>query len=90
MIMATAKSMYVKWIHEGKVYTGDFCTAQGECRCLCISFGDSSDTFTAGIVQQLGDTGSALATLVRVSIVVDPCQTDLIMLLPRPSPSTLL
>jgi len=44
MIMATAKSMYVKWIHEGKVYTGDFCTAQG-------------------IVQQLGDTGSALATL---------------------------
>jgi len=36
--------LYVKWIQEGKVYTGSFCTVQG-------------------IMQQLGDTGSALATL---------------------------
>jgi len=28
--MSVAKSMYVKWIHDGKVYTGSFCTAQGK------------------------------------------------------------
>jgi hypothetical protein len=44
IIMALAKVIYIKWVHEGKVYTGRFCTVQG-------------------VVQQLGDTGSALATL---------------------------
>jgi len=44
LIAAVSKAIYIKWIREGKVYTGHFCTVQGA-------------------VQQLGDTGSALATL---------------------------
>jgi len=43
-VMALGRVIDVKWIHEGMVYIGDFCTVQG-------------------IVQQLGETGSALATL---------------------------
>jgi len=44
LVMALGKVIYIKWIYEGKVYTGVFCSVQGA-------------------VQQLGDTGSALATL---------------------------
>ncbi|KIM72178.1 hypothetical protein PILCRDRAFT_93565 [Piloderma croceum F 1598] len=42
--MALGEVIHVKWICEGKVYTGGLCTVQG-------------------IMRQLGDTGSALATL---------------------------
>ncbi|KIM80581.1 hypothetical protein PILCRDRAFT_526797 [Piloderma croceum F 1598] len=44
IIMALGRVTDVKWIHEGKVYVGGFCTAQG-------------------VLQQIGETGSALATL---------------------------
>jgi len=44
-IMALGNMADIKWIGEGKLYTGGFCTTQG-------------------ILLQLGDTGSALATLV--------------------------
>ncbi|KIM74393.1 hypothetical protein PILCRDRAFT_828227 [Piloderma croceum F 1598] len=44
LIMASGRVIDTKWIHEGKVYTGNICTVQGS-------------------VQQLGETGSALATL---------------------------
>jgi len=43
IIMALGRVVDIKWIHEAKLYTGGFCTAQG-------------------IIQQLGETGSALAT----------------------------
>ncbi|KIM75979.1 hypothetical protein PILCRDRAFT_826830 [Piloderma croceum F 1598] len=44
LVAAIGKTIFVKWLHEGKVYTGGFCTAQG-------------------VLMQLGDAGSALATL---------------------------
>ena len=65
LIMALGKVLYVKWIHEGKVYTGSFCTAQGKSQYSSIWFGPRTIIFV-GIVQQLGDTGSALATLVNI------------------------
>jgi len=44
LVAAIGKVTFVKWLREGKVYTGGFCTAQG-------------------VIVQLGDAGSALATL---------------------------
>jgi len=44
LIQAIGAVLDVKWAHEGKVYTGGYCTAQGA-------------------IQQLGETGVALATL---------------------------
>jgi hypothetical protein len=66
--MALAKVIYVKWVHEGKVYTGDFCTAQGKSARSFVSLEELTNIFVAGILQQLGDTGSALATLVDITI----------------------
>ena len=60
--MAVGRTIDVKWIHEGKLYTGDFCTAQG--KFLHEPFAKSLNSFVTGAVQQLGETGSALATLV--------------------------
>jgi len=44
LIQALGAVLDIKWVHEGKVYTGSYCTAQGA-------------------IQQLGETGVALATL---------------------------
>lgn len=44
LLQAMGAVLDVKWVNEGKVYTGGYCTAQG-------------------IVQQLGETGVAMATL---------------------------
>ncbi|KAF5385891.1 hypothetical protein D9615_002585 [Tricholomella constricta] len=43
-IQALGAVMDIKWIHEGKVEIGNFCTAQG-------------------VIQQLGETGVAITTL---------------------------
>jgi hypothetical protein len=61
--MALAKVLYVKWIHEAKVYTGGYCTAQG--KAIVQVPQKLSNASIVGILQQLGDTGSALTTLVR-------------------------
>ena len=68
--MALGRVIDVKWIHEGKVYIGDFCTAQGKSDYFPTNRAEKyqSILFLAGIVQQLGETGSALATLVRIMI----------------------
>ena len=46
-IQAMGTVLDVKWVNEGVVYTGMYCTAQGT-------------------IQQLGETGVAIATLVRI------------------------
>ncbi|THH21357.1 hypothetical protein EW146_g174 [Bondarzewia mesenterica] len=45
MLQAIGYVLNIKWVHEGMVQTGSFCTAQG-------------------ILQQLGETGVAIITLV--------------------------
>ena len=47
LIQAVGTVLDVKWVNEGMVYTGTYCTAQGT-------------------IQQLGETGVAIATLVRI------------------------
>jgi hypothetical protein len=32
--MSLAMSMNIKWVHDGKVFEGSFCTAQGKCDLL--------------------------------------------------------
>ncbi|KAF7972377.1 hypothetical protein HWV62_18086 [Athelia sp. TMB] len=44
LIMAMGHVLDIRWINEGKIYVGGYCTAQGT-------------------LQQIGETGSALATL---------------------------
>ena len=66
--MAVAKVIYIKWVYKGKVYTGGYCTAQGMSSHSLIWFEKVTNIFGAGIVQQLGDTGSALATLVGICV----------------------
>lgn len=45
IIMALGRVTSIKWVQEGKVYQGSYCTAQG-------------------IIQQIGETGSAMVTSV--------------------------
>ncbi|KIM88402.1 hypothetical protein PILCRDRAFT_256026 [Piloderma croceum F 1598] len=52
--MSLGRVTDIKWIYQGKVQTGGFCTAQG-------------------VIQQLGETGSALTTLtiaIHIFVVV--------------------
>jgi hypothetical protein len=66
--MSLAKAMNVKWVHDGKVYTGGFCTAQGKSDSSHMSLGYHSNICAIGILQQAGDTGSALAILACIDI----------------------
>jgi len=45
IIMALGRVTNIKWVHEGKIFQGNYCTAQG-------------------VIQQFGETGSAMVTLV--------------------------
>lgn len=55
--------MDIKWIKDGKVEIGGFCTAQGK---LIICYVIRSSYFSrAGVIQQLGETGVAITTLVN-------------------------
>jgi len=45
IIMALGKVTNIKWIHDGRIFPGSYCTAQG-------------------VIQQLGETGSAIVTTV--------------------------
>jgi hypothetical protein len=48
LVQALGAVMDVKWVNDGKVEIGNFCTAQG-------------------VIQQLGETGVAITTLVRAN-----------------------
>jgi len=45
IVMALGRITNIKWVHDGKVFQGNYCTAQG-------------------IIQQFGETGSAMVTMV--------------------------
>ena len=65
IIMALGRVVDIKWIREAKVYVGGFCTAQGKSDYFhTILVWESSNA--TGVIQQLGETGSALATLVSM------------------------
>jgi hypothetical protein len=66
--MALGKVVHVKWIREGKVYMGGLCTAQGQYVSPFMSIREPTNICSAGIIQQVGETGSALATLVDISV----------------------
>ena len=85
--MAMGRTIDVKWIHEGKLYAGDFCTAQG--KFLHEPFPKSFNSFVTGAVQQLGETGSALATLVGTFVLFYLSESDSTPVSQRPSPSIL-
>ena len=57
LIQAVGIVLHVKWVNEGMVYIGAYCTAEGT-------------------IQQLGETGVAIATLVRISY--QPIQRSLL------------
>jgi len=54
--------MSLRWVHEGKVESGEFCNAQGQLWLCVVDF--SCIKSITGIVQQLGETGVAMTTLV--------------------------
>jgi hypothetical protein len=62
----------MKWVIEGKVNVGTFCTTQGMTNgyllwtVLCL-------TVPLGILQQLGATSVALATLVSILVSRSDC-----------------
>jgi hypothetical protein len=57
--------MDLKWVVARQSETGSFCTAQGMFRYSAINEGPSDGfTYPAGVLQQIGETGVALATLV--------------------------
>jgi len=45
IVMALGRITSIRWVHEGKVFQGSYCTAQG-------------------VIQQFGETGSAMVTMV--------------------------
>ena len=57
--------MSARWIHDGVVKAGPYCTAQGM---LYSSYVQSTSMFTrslcSGVIQQLGETSVGLATMV--------------------------
>jgi len=60
--------MSIRWVHEGKVESGEFCIAQGQLWLRVVDF--SFINFITGVVQQLGETGVAMTTLVSAPIFI--------------------
>jgi hypothetical protein len=64
-IQALGAVVNVKWVNEGKVFIGPYCTAQG----LPQPLRNVQYAFlwlaTLGVIQQLGETVVAITTLVR-------------------------
>lgn len=58
--------MDVKWINDGRVEIGNFCTAQGKLLVVALNLRPLNMTLQIGVIQQLGETGVAMTTLVRI------------------------
>jgi hypothetical protein len=65
-VQALGAVMDIKWIKDGKVEIGTFCTAQG--KSLHAKQPQLGSSNCPGVIQQLGETGVAMTTLVRFSI----------------------
>jgi hypothetical protein len=82
--MSLGRVTDIRWIHQGKVQTGKFCTAQGKSseffhKVIWIP----PNPFFPGVIQQLGETGSALTTLVRINVYFSDNQPSLLFLLSK-------
>ena len=59
--MALGRITNIKWIHNGKIVSGSYCTAQGKYMHIIRRI---DENVWIGILQQLGETGSAMVTTV--------------------------
>ena len=66
--MAMGHVLDIRWINEGKIYVGGYCTAQGTFIHAVTILNCLPCSRPLGTLQQIGETGSALATLVRSDI----------------------
>jgi hypothetical protein len=62
MIQAVGAALSIRWLHVGEVVVGEFCTAQGA---VYIGYLNSASAQSdAGAIQQLGETSTAMMTIV--------------------------
>ena len=57
--MALGSITNIKWIGDGKIFDGSYCTAQGKLTHIICSIGEND---WIGTLQQFGETGSAMVT----------------------------
>jgi hypothetical protein len=72
LIQAGGMAMDAKWVNDGKVQTGTYCTAQGTI-CLFSGLVRVCQFILQGVLHQLGETGVAMSTLVRRDILQSLC-----------------
>jgi hypothetical protein len=66
VILGLGHTISLKWVIEGKLNSGTFCTVQGALINYLRGRSEMYDlTVLSGLLRQLGDVGVALATLVR-------------------------
>lgn len=63
--MALGRVTNIKWIQDGKIFAGNYCTAQGKPTYITRS---TDENVWIGTIQQLGETGSAMVTTVSALI----------------------
>lgn len=65
VLQALGSVLDIKWAQDGAVYTGAYCTAQGKSlpNLLC----HVCSSVILGVVQQIGESGVAISTLVCIS-----------------------
>ena len=64
-MMALGRVTDIKWVHDpGNIFRGGYCTAQG----ISNKAIDGTErlTFCLGIIQQLGEIGTAMATTASI------------------------
>lgn len=69
LVQAVGTVLDIKWIHEGTVRSGTFCTTQGMLPQFMTSQHELMRSFS-GVIQQLGETPVAMNTLVRNSALM--------------------
>jgi hypothetical protein len=62
--MALGRVIEIKWVQDGSIFQGSYCTAQG----ISNKAIDGTERlmFCLGIIQQLGETGTAMATTASI------------------------
>jgi hypothetical protein len=62
--MALGRVTGNKWVQDGKISQGGYCTVQGNSKKVT----DVTDRlmFCLGVIQQLGETGTTMATIASI------------------------
>jgi hypothetical protein len=68
LLHASGETLNWQWLHDGKVYTGSVCNAQGEIPPHKLS--SAGLYMMVGIIQAMGCTAIGLTTLVRLSVLI--------------------